>query len=48
MKRCLFGGPCDTPDSNGTPRARVRWPGFWANQKDMPIIDAGMSSAKSP
>ena len=23
-------------------------PGFWANQKDMPIIDAGMSSAKIP
>ena len=30
MKRCCFGGPTETPDSNGIVRARVRWLGLFS------------------
>ena len=45
----LFAGdPCETPDSNGIVRARVRRDGRVANAKLKKIMDAGIASAKSP
>ncbi len=43
-----FGGPVETPDSNGMVRARVRRRGRVANRKDIAIIDEGIASANRP
>jgi hypothetical protein len=45
VKRCIFGAPSDTPDSNGIMRARVRVVGRVAKRIDMTTIDDGMASA---
>ena len=42
------GGPVETPDSNGIPRARVLRDGRVAKTNDMTTIDAGITSAKNP
>ena len=47
MKRCIFGAPCETPDSNGIMRARVRVVGRVAKRMDITTIEAGMTSAIS-
>ena len=48
MKRCCFGGPVETPDSNGIVRARVRWLGRFENTNEKTIIEHGIANASSP
>jgi hypothetical protein len=49
VKRFCRGGPSETPDSNGSRRARSgRYAGRVANTKDMATIDDGIASAKKP
>ena len=42
------GGPVETPDSNGSMRARLRWLGLVANANDITTMEAGIRSAKAP
>jgi hypothetical protein len=46
VKRCVRGGPVETPDSNGSSRRRVRLCGRVAKTKENHISDAGTTSAK--
>ena len=46
MKRRVCAGPRETPDSNGSVRARKRRAGFCAKTKLISTIEAGIRSAK--
>ena len=48
MKRLCSGGPCETPDSNGSRRIRVLREGRDAKTNYIRIMDAGITTASTP